>query len=214
VTDSVYTELLSDLSATDPYPDPYSHKIPGLPYEHSLTPDFDSMSTFLRLFRTFLYFFSTPNRIVTGGQTVIGHGGYPFSLVDVSPIRIIDSGWTTGDSAMASTQNGYFNSYESSHEMHIPLAESHGVERHAGLSSNTTRPVILEQLSRHPCMRPDILEKIFRKNEKKNVSSYKTLSASARRRTVTAKFICPEEGCDSSFTRKYNLTSGSISMHR
>ena len=38
----------------DPYPDPYSHKIPGLPYEHPLTPDFDSMScVFLGLFYLF-----------------------------------------------------------------------------------------------------------------------------------------------------------------
>lgn len=94
---------------------------------------------------------------------------------------------------MASTQNGRigYNSGGSSHEIHLP----------------TTRPVIFEPQSRDPCMQPDILLK-------RDVASHRVLFASASRRKVEAKFICPVEGCNSSFTRKYNLNSGLISMLR
>jgi len=59
----------------------------------------------------------------------------------------------------------------------------------------------------------NFVQKMLRKCREATVTSYKARVASEKRRTVSAKFSCYVEGCDSSFTRKHNLTSGLISMH-
>jgi len=77
-----------------------------------------------------------------------------------------------------------------------------------------TRQGMMEKMSKSPYLNPNVFRNMFRKFAKKKVTSYKARLASNGRRRDIAKFECTVEGCDSSFTRKHNLTSGLISMHR
>ncbi len=81
----------------------------------------------------------------------------------------------------------------------------------ANLNLKVKRQGIIDELSRSPYFN---LNKMFRKLAREKVASLKAQVASEKRRTDIAKFKCPVEGCNSSFTRRHNLTSGLISMHQ
>ena len=53
----------------------------------------------------------------------------------------------------------------------------------------------------------NVLKACFSKEPKVNVTSAKSREVSNSRRTCEAKFTCPFEGCNGSFTRKHNLDS-------
>jgi len=73
---------------------------------------------------------------------------------------------------------------------------------------------MIKKLSESPYVNADVLQKMLRRCAKDTVTSCKARLASEKRRTDVAKFLCRVEGCNSRFTRKHNLISGLISVHR
>ena len=90
------------------------------------------------------------------------------------------------------------------------------VPEYNGNSTHDQEMVLLRNfhLKKYASLRDVMQEKFRRFHAKDNVpvTSYKAQSASEGR--LTAKFVCPLEGCNSSFTWRHHLNSGLISIRQ